>query len=479
MVGKNDPHGTAVAFHFAVTTGATTRLSIRPPLCGIIRKHFAAYALFEPFQDLIPDPDPRLMHVVLFEDHLVARLYPMTLGRAAFAITCGCYRLFDLVSQLELPIRCLVRPHLKAVVWEDFKGVASVCETLAGTIDGGDSKLLLVNARLVPSPAALAMLRGLVKDSREALVMCGSGVTAAVVSAERFAARDSISPQRVGEFLSGLPLPRQEGGEQLIDYPHDVVRHHQRIFVEALAHLVQCGQYRQQADGVFIRPGATLADHVVIDTSGGPVVLDDDASVGPFCYLRGPVRLGQKCRVIEHAAIKDFVNLGHTTKIGGEVEAAIVEPYTNKQHHGFLGHSYLGSWINLGAGTCNSDLKNTYGTVKMEYGREKVDTGMQFVGAVIGDYAKTAINTGIFTGKTIGVCSMVYGFVTTNVSSFTNYARLFGQVTESPVEVMVASQARMFARRKVTQRPCDIELIHAMYDLTRHERQLAGEPLSL
>ena len=65
---------------------------------------------------------------------------------------------------------------------------------------------------------------------------------------------------------------------------------------------------------------------------------------------------------------------------------------------------------------------------------------MQFVGAIIGDYAKTAINTGIFTGKTIGACSMVYGFVTTNVPSFVNYARLFGQVTEAPVEVMVATQ---------------------------------------
>ena len=74
---------------------------------------------------------------------------------------------------------------------------------------------------------------------------------------------------------------------------------------------------------------------------------------------------------------------------------------------------------------------------------------MQFVGAIVGDYAKTAINTGIFTGKTIGACSMVYGFVTTNVPSFVNYARLFGQVTEAPVEVMVATQRRMFERRGV------------------------------
>jgi len=104
---------------------------------------------------------------------------------------------------------------------------------------------------------------------------------------------------------------------------------------------------------------------------------------------------------------------------------------------------------------------------------------MQFLGAIIGDYAKTAINTGIFTGKTVGTCSMVYGFVTTNVPSFVNYARSFGQVTEVPVDILVAAQARMFARRKVEQRLCDMRLLHDMYELTRHERQMAGEPLSL
>ena len=177
--------------------------------------------------------------------------------------------------------------------------------------------------------------------------------------------------------------------------------------------------------------------------------------------------------------LKHAVAVGQTTKIGGEVEASIIEPYSNKQHHGFLGHSYLGSWVNLGAGTCNSDLKNTYGNVNVEYRGRKVATGMQFVGTIIGDYSKTAINTGIFTGKTIGVGSMVYGFVTTNVPSFVNYARLFSQVSEAPVEVLVATQRRMFERRSVTQRPCDIQLLHDMHTLTAHERQLAGETLSI
>ena len=115
----------------------------------------------------------------------------------------------------------------------------------------------------------------------------------------------------------------------------------------------------------------------------------------------------------------------------------------------------------------------------MIYRGEKVDTNMQFVGCIMGDYSKTAINTGIFTGKTIGVCSMVYGFVSTNVPSFVNYARTFGQITELSPEVMIATQKRMFVRRNVTQRASDCQLILDMYELTRYERQLADEPLSL
>jgi glucose-1-phosphate thymidylyltransferase len=265
----------------------------------------------------------------------------------------------------------------------------------------------------------------------------------------------------------------------LFRYPHDVIHFNQQILRENLEYRLRTGAFQEVADGVFVAEGARLGDYVSTNTKAGPILLDAHASVGPFSYLSGPGYVGRHARLIEHAAIKDAVSVGHTVKIGGEVEASIIEPYTNKQHYGFLGHSYLGSWINLGAGTCNSDLKNTYGTINMEYPFGRVATGRQFVGCIMGDYSKTAINTGIFTGKTIGVCSMLYGFVTTNVPSFVNYARLFGQVTELPPEVMVATQRRMFQRRNVNQRACDIQLLRDMYNLTRGERQATGDQLSL
>ncbi len=413
------------------------------------------------------------MGLLVFEDEQVTRLYPITIGRPAYAITCAGYRLIDWLRGFDAPLSAVVRSHLAAVQAADSPDLSR-----PPTASGG--KLLLVNARLVPSHSAVQELKRIWQAGRPGIVVDGNSVAAALVADGQTELPDiapaslSATFQRLVENLA--PLDAQL---PLLHYPHDAIRYNLEAFAENVEHRLRDGSFREVADGVFAAEGATLGQYVVTDSSGGPIVLDEKAAIGPYSFLSGPIYVGRGARVLEHAAIKGSVSLGHTTKIGGEVEESVVEPYTNKQHHGFLGHSYLGSWINLGAGTCNSDLKNTYGEVKMEYRGERVASGMQFLGCIMGDYAKTAINTSVFTGKTIGACSMVYGFVTTNVPSFVNYARSFGQVTELPPEVMIATQQRMFTRRKVEQRPCDVQLVHDMFDLTRNERQLAGEPLSL
>jgi len=412
------------------------------------------------------------MHIILFEDKLAWQLYPVTLSRPAFWVSSGGYRLIDLASRLGNRLRAIVRPHLRGVLIAESPELFAPLEPLRHSA-------LLLNARMVPAVSVIERLKTLIASGRPAMVRSGNSVAAALIGPEHTIPYTNGTADELSAWLEELQLEPVDIELPLIEYPHELIRWNMQILAENIADRLSHGDYREIADGVFAAPGAWLGQHCVVDVANGPVVLEQDAVVGPLCYLRGPIHVGARSRVIEHAAIKDYTTLGHTCKIGGEVEATIIEPLTNKQHHGFLGHSYVGSWINIGAGTSNSDLKNTYGTVSMEYDGRKVDTGMQMLGCVIGDYAKTAINTGIFTGKTIGVCSMVYGHVTTNVPSFSNYARSFGQVTEAPPEVMIAAQARMFARRNVQQRPCDIQLIRDMYALTRHEGQLPNKPPAL
>ncbi|HBT76437.1 MAG TPA: glucose-1-phosphate thymidylyltransferase [Planctomycetaceae bacterium] len=421
------------------------------------------------------------MHIILFEDGAVSRLFPTTIGRPAFALNVGTYRLIDLVSCLGGSIEIIIRPYLSAMVTTDFPD-------LWHSGQGERSNpILLLNARAVPDAALIRQLRQLIEQGRSGVARTNGRFDRDCIAAALFFRDNPFPGSFVGSsqllgIVEDLNLPSLGISIPLLEYPHDLIRHQFLTMRENLAFRLQRGEYREADElgaGVYLANGCRPGSYCVFDASNGPIVIEKGANIGPYSYFKGPVYIGANAKIIEHSAIKGYVTLGAVTKVGGEVEGSIIESYTNKQHHGFLGHSYLGSWVNLGAGTCNSDLQSTYGEVVMEYGGQKVETGMQFVGCFIGDYAKTAINTSIFTGKTIGACSMSYGFVTTNVPSFVNYARSFGQVSEMTVDVMVQTQARMFARRSVVQRQCDIDLLREIYEMTKHERHLANEPLSL
>ncbi len=418
------------------------------------------------------------MDVVVFEDTQVRNLEPITLARPAFLVGCGSYCLLDWLKQLGGTVVPVVHDYLRALVLLDDGELSPTIRT------EGSRLVLLVNARLVPSHDNFRILQQLQRDAIPVQVRAGEVLVAACVPADRLPVEEELTAEAFQSWLTTVDLstlPSSAADMAVLDYPHDVVRYNEKILNANLAYRLETGEFDEPMPGVFTAANVQLDNSLAADTSQGPIVLDRGVSIGPHVYFCGPAYIGPGTRVIEHAAVKHAVSIGHTAKIGGEVEASVIEAYSNKQHHGFLGHSYLGSWINLGAGTCNSDLKNTYGLVNVECHGRRVATGMQFVGCVMGDYSKTAINTGIFTGKMIGVCSMLYGFVTTNVPSFVNYARLFGQITELPPEVMIATQRRMFARRNVEQRPCDIQLIRDMFINTNAQRSsvVSAEAIAL
>ncbi|RMF41550.1 MAG: glucose-1-phosphate thymidylyltransferase [Planctomycetota bacterium] len=418
------------------------------------------------------------MTILLYEDSLTPQLAPITTGRAAFCVTVASWTLLDIVRMTGCTIAAWTRNYLREILSQDIPSVQLLGKTPMADPTGVPK--LMLNARTIPSATTLRSVQTLLQDdSLSGVVRDGDQIAAVVRPSWNWQQIEQAATSNIETLLVSAPtLPDIKADLKLMSFPHEVIAANMDAFSENIGLRVEHSGFPQAQDGVFMAPGARLGQYVLTETSDGPIVIDEGASVGPYTLLRGPLYIGPNCRILEHAAIKDAVSLGHTTKIGGEVEASVVEPFTNKQHHGFLGHSYLGSWINLGAGTCNSDLKNTYGTVNMEYPTGKAATGMQFLGCAMGDYSKTAINTGIFTGKVIGVCSMMYGFVTSNVPSFVNYARLFGQLATLPPEVMIATQQRMFRRRKVQQRPCDMQLIHDMYRITQSERDRFGDEIA-
>lgn len=145
---------------------------------------------------------------------------------------------------------------------------------------------------------------------------------------------------------------------------------------------------------------AKLYPNCVFNTEDGPVVIDEHATIRPRAILTGPVYIGPHSTVLEASIVKPNTALGPWCKIAGEVGGTIVQGYSNKAHDGHLGDAWLGEWVNLGAGTVNSNLLNTYAEViaQAEPGASKERTGETFFGCVLGDHVKTAIGTRIFTG---------------------------------------------------------------------------------
>ena len=158
---------------------------------------------------------------------------------------------------------------------------------------------------------------------------------------------------------------------------------------------------------VYIAPGAKLHPMVVIDAEHGPVYIEEGVEVHPFSRIEGPCYIG-KDSILLGAKCREGNSIGPVCRVGGEVEESIIHGYSNKYHDGFLGHAYVGEWVNLGALTTNSDLKNDYSCVEvMLDGRRSINTGSTKVGSLIGDHVKTSIGTLLNTGSYVGAMALI------------------------------------------------------------------------
>ena len=156
---------------------------------------------------------------------------------------------------------------------------------------------------------------------------------------------------------------------------------------------------------ISVREGA-IEPGVLFDTRNGPVVLESGVEVRSGTRLEGPLWVGANSRLVG-GAIRGSA-IGPWSVVHGEMSTTVMLGYANKSHDGFVGHSVVGRWVNLAAGTTTSNLKNTYGPVRLDIGGEILETGHQFLGSLVGDHAKTAIGTLLSTGTVIGAGASVF-----------------------------------------------------------------------
>lgn len=162
-------------------------------------------------------------------------------------------------------------------------------------------------------------------------------------------------------------------------------------------------------NNIYIEEGAQC-ECAILNSTNGPIYLGKDSEVMEGCTIRGPFALCEHAALKMQAKIYGDTTIGPHSKVGGEVSNAVLIGYSNKGHDGFLGNAVLGEWCNLGADTNNSNLRNNYGKVQAYHypSKKYINTELQFCGLIMGDHAKTAINTQFNTGTVVGVCANVF-----------------------------------------------------------------------
>jgi glucose-1-phosphate thymidylyltransferase len=423
------------------------------------------------------------MDVIIFEDRAVERLGLLTAARPACDLLIGATTLTEALARFG-PVRRLLRPQLarhvaalagrRTAVWgsEFLELPPSPAASTHGSL------VLLVNARVAPSRENIGLLRSLVESGRRGLVPSASGVAAAILHAP--AAPLAIDAGSIESLLADQPSPeRLDAAIEMVALPHEVLSAHERAIEGALAMQIDTGRFRELRGGLFVAAGAQVADGVVVRQ--GPVVVDADAEIGPFVCLDGPIWIGRGARVNPHAWIRAGTAVGRHCRVGGELEATVLEPFSNKAHGGFVGHSHVGSWVNIAAGTITSNLKATYGPVRLhdirpDGSRETTHTDRQFMGALVGDFARTGINASIPCGARIGVASTVGGAVPEQVAAFTNLLVGGPPGTRTTAEQAAIVLGRMMDRRGLALAEADRDLLESLSAMAAEGGQPAISP---
>ena len=412
------------------------------------------------------------MKIVVFENDRFDLLYPLTYLRPVFDLRCGAMTLRQKIQEkfpdceLHLETRDVIAP-----VARDTYGAGAINnkERLAANDD-----VLLVDAGAIFTGAAADYTR------KEFVAATPDGdfiwayLTAETVrglaagSAREMAARaaESIIPEPSDDILVKYPwdLVNANPGQIEADF--------QRLYAGKASAPLDPGVHVWEGEGrLFVSPEAEVQPATFIDCREGPVVIEAGARILAHCSIQGPAFIGRDSYLFE-ARIREGTTIGPVCRIGGEIEESIVHGYANKCHTGFLGHAYVGEWVNLGALTTNSDLKNDYSTVSVYVNGKATDTGSMKVGSFIGDHSKTSIGTLLNTGSNIGImCNLMAGasVLPKYIPSFCWY--LEGRISKGLGLAAALDTARAaMGRRGVELTVAMIELIKYTEELTREDK---------
>jgi UDP-N-acetylglucosamine diphosphorylase/glucosamine-1-phosphate N-acetyltransferase len=411
------------------------------------------------------------VRICLFEDRAAAALAPLTLTRPIFELRCGALTFLQRYLQE-------FRPNEMSVFVRS--ALATICQASHPDVAVNDSAWLrddatvFINARWLPAA-------NLIEDWETPRVGIVDGQVAFVINPSRV---EGLHQEFIDGWLKECrqTMPCQLCQGTMIHFPWDLVEANSQLLKQ------DWNWFRSSCRGGALPPTLTvvgpvdqvaLADHVevepfvVADTRKGPVMIDRGATLAAFTRLEGPCYIGPGSQVLG-AKVRGGT-VGPECRVGGELEANVIQGYTNKYHDGFLGHSYLGEWVNVGAGTQVSDLRNDYGEIKVVVDGHRQSTGLNKVGAFIGDHTKISINSLINSGTVIGAfCNVIATseFAPPLVPPFCTVR--YGQMQErSHLRQVFDTAATVMRRRGAELTDAHADLFYTLYEETSKLRRKA------
>lgn len=346
--------------------------------------------------------------ICIFEDDFYANLHPLTLNRPAYLLKLGISDLLTKIIKVfpqktNIVLHC--RKQIEGILIDKSLMPVNALKTQA---------TLFINGRILVNQSFLETLR-LFQKQKEGILVQDNIPLLIKVGKEKlahFKMPDIIQP---GTFkdLKGIVSPKIT----VLNYFWDFINVNGQEIINDSRKEKILGKILSKTNNatlikpknIFLGKNVELGPGVVLDASEGPIIIENSVRILPNAVILGPVYIGEKTVIKTGAKIYHQTTIGPLCKVGGEIEACIFQGYSNKQHDGFLGHSFIGEWVNLGAGTENSDLKNNYSSVRVTLAKKEIDTKSQFVGCCIGDHTKTGIKTMINTGSIFGAFCNIFG----------------------------------------------------------------------
>jgi len=412
------------------------------------------------------------MQICIFEDEKYSNFYPLSYTRPVYELVCGINTLREKIirdiSGVNVSLHC--RKYLEETLKNQYPDV--------DINNINDDSCLFINGRVLASEYLSEIIT---ENPEDCIYKSGNEIVAVKLSNENLTNIKHDLTDTL-DFNSPLELLTKKVDVKLYSYLWEMITDNGSEIVSDIEQLRKKGLFTAHLDDydgvnfvnsneIIVRQNVAVKPGVVIDASNGPVYIDENVFIYPNAVIEGPVYIGKDSKIKISAAIYENVSIGSNCKIGGEVEDAVILPYSNKQHAGFIGHSYLGSWVNLGADTNCSDLNNNYSTVKVKLNDGTIDTGTQFLGVIIGDHSKSAINTMFNTGTIVGVSSNIFGagFPEKYIPSF-SWGGADG-LTTYELNKSIQTAKIVFGRRNKEFTTADEKLLETVFNLTKEERE--------